>query len=61
MRRLGVRSVIVVPFIVMGAPVAVAVFMVTPDSARRYGADDLALAEEMARRAGQMIENARLH
>jgi PAS domain S-box-containing protein len=60
-RRLGVRSVIVVPFVVMGAPVAIAAFMVTPESGRRYGAEDLALAEEMARRAGQMIENARLH
>jgi PAS domain S-box-containing protein len=60
-RRLYVRSAIVVPFVVMGAPVAIATFMMTPESGRRYGAEDLALAQEMARRAAQMIENARLH
>jgi PAS domain S-box-containing protein len=60
-RRLDVRSAIVVPFVVMGAPVAIATFMMTPESGRRYGAEDLALAQEMARRAAQIIENARLH
>jgi hypothetical protein len=51
----------VIPFVVMGAPVALAVFATTPESGRRYVAEDLALAQEMARRAAQMIENARLH
>ena len=60
-RRLDVRSAIVVPFVVMGAPVAIATFMMTSESGRRYGAEDLAVAQEMARRAAQMIENARLH
>jgi PAS domain S-box-containing protein len=60
-RRLGVRSAMIVPFVVLGSLVAVAVFVMTPESGRRYGAEDLALAEEMARRAAQIIENARLH
>jgi PAS domain S-box-containing protein len=60
-RQLGARSVLIVPFSVLGTVVAVATFVMTPESARRYGPEDLALAEEMARRAGQMIENARLH
>ena len=60
-RRLEVRSAMVVPFVVMGVPVAIATFMMTPDSGRRYNAEDLPLAEEMARRAAQIIENARLH
>ena len=60
-QRLDARSAIVVPFVVMGSPVAIATFMLTPESGRSYGADDLALAQEMARRAAQVIENARLH
>ncbi|MCU1281565.1 MAG: multi-sensor signal transduction histidine kinase [bacterium] len=60
-KRLGVRSAMVVPFVVMGAPLAIATFMMTAESGRRYGASDLALAQEMARRAAQIIENARLH
>jgi PAS domain S-box-containing protein len=58
--RLDVRSAMVVPFVVMGVPVAIATFIMTPESGRRYGAEDLALAQEMARRAEQIIENARL-
>jgi PAS domain S-box-containing protein len=60
-RRLDVRSAMVVPFVVIGAPVAVATFMMTAESGRRFGPDDLALAQEMVQRAAQMIENARLH
>jgi PAS domain S-box-containing protein len=60
-RRLDVRSAIVVPFVVMGAPVAIATFMMTSESGRRHSGEDLVLAEEIARRAAQIIENARLH
>ncbi|HWE29280.1 MAG TPA: ATP-binding protein, partial [Polyangia bacterium] len=59
--RLGAVSIMIVPFIVLGAPIAVAVFVFTPESGRRHGPEDLALAQEMARRAAQIIENARLH
>src|SRR3982751_960243 len=34
---------------------------VSSDSGRRFGADDLKLAEELARRAAMAIENARLY
>jgi PAS domain S-box-containing protein len=60
-RRLGARSVMVLPFVVLGKPVAVATLVMTAASARRYEAGDLALGQEMARRAVQIIENARLH
>jgi PAS domain S-box-containing protein len=60
-RRIDVRSAIVVPIVVMGKTVAIATFMMTSESGRRYSAEDLALAEEMARRAQQIIENAKLH
>ena len=59
--RLGAGSIMIVPFVVLGVPIAVAVFVFTPESGRRHGPEDLALAQEMARRAAQIIENARLH
>jgi PAS domain S-box-containing protein len=58
--RLGAASIMIVPFVVLGTPIAVAVFVFTPESGRRHGPEDLALAQEMARRAAQIIENARL-
>jgi PAS domain S-box-containing protein len=61
LREVGARSCLLVPFLVLGKAVALAVYILTPESGRRYDAEDLALAEEMARRAGQIIENARLH
>ena len=61
LREVGARSCLLVPFLVLGKAVALAVFILTPESGRHYDADDIALAEEMARRAGQIIENARLH
>jgi PAS domain S-box-containing protein len=59
-RRLGVCSVIIIPIPVSSSLAAMA-FLMTSESGRRYGLDDLALAEELARRAGQVIENALLH
>jgi PAS domain S-box-containing protein len=61
LREVGARSCLLVPFLVLGKAVGIAVFLLTPESGRHYDADDVALAEEMARRAGQSIENARLH
>jgi PAS domain S-box-containing protein len=60
-RKLEAQSALVVPFVVLGSTIAVATFVVTADSGRRHEPEDLALAEELARRAGQIIENARLH
>jgi PAS domain S-box-containing protein len=59
--KLAPRSAMIVPFVVMGKTVAVAVFFTTVDSQRRFGLDDLQIAEELARRAAHIIENARLH
>ena len=59
-RRLGLRSALIVPFLVMGVPVALAAFAMTPESGRRYTTDDLAAAEEIAGRSTQIMENIQL-
>jgi PAS domain S-box-containing protein len=59
LRGLGLRSFIVVPFSgrdqILGS-----ISFVSAESGRRYDARDLRVAEELAARAGQAIENARL-
>ncbi|HYO71661.1 MAG TPA: ATP-binding protein, partial [Archangium sp.] len=59
--RIGVRSVIVVPLEAHGRRLAVMTFVTTDESGRRYGPEDLVLIGEVARRAAQAVENARLH
>jgi PAS domain S-box-containing protein len=59
-RELGVQSYMCVPLIARGRTLGVISF-VAAESERRYGADDLALAEDLARRAGTAIENAQLY
>ncbi len=59
LRALGVRSAMVVPLIA-GPRTLGAVTIVSTESARSYDQADLALAEELARRAALAIENARL-
>jgi PAS domain S-box-containing protein len=61
LREVGACSCMLIPFLVLGKAVALACFLLTPESGRRYGTEDMALAQEMARRAAQIIENARLH
>ncbi|HZS35234.1 MAG TPA: PAS domain-containing sensor histidine kinase, partial [Polyangia bacterium] len=61
LRELDARSLLAVPFVVLGKTVAVATFIMTGGSERRYRADDRAIAEELARRAAHILENARLH
>jgi PAS domain S-box-containing protein len=61
LKRFDAASVIVVPFIVMGSPIAIATFVYGLESGRRHSPADLPIAEEIARRAGQIVENARLH
>jgi PAS domain S-box-containing protein len=59
LRALGVQSAMVVPLI--GGPRALgALTMASAESGRRYNELDLALAEELARRAAAAIEQARL-
>ncbi len=61
LRRFGATTAIVLPFVVMGSPVAVATLVFGSESNRRHGSEDLAIAEDVARRAAQIVENARLH
>lgn len=58
-RSLGLTSYIVMPLIARGRILG-AISMVAAESKRRYGAEDLALVEELARRAATAIDNARL-
>ena len=60
LRQLGVRSAMVVPLRVR-EEVLGALTLVTGDSGRRLGPEDLAIAEELARRAALAVENARLY
>ena len=59
-RELGFQSIMSVPLTARDRMLGVISF-VAAESGRRYGRDDLALAEELARRAGTAIENAQLY
>jgi PAS domain S-box-containing protein len=59
LRRLDPRSAVVVPLVARGRVVGVLTLVVAGPS-RRYGADDLALAEDLAGRAAVAVDNARL-
>ena len=59
-RELGVQSYMCVPLMTRGEVLGVISF-VSAESGRRYRPDDLALAEELARRAGTAVENAQLY
>ena len=59
-RELGFQSYMCVPLFARGRIFGVMSF-VSAESGRRYGPQDLALAEELARRAGTAIENAQLY
>jgi PAS domain S-box-containing protein len=58
--ELGVRSYMCVPLVAHGEVLGV-ISLVAAESGRRYAAEDLAVAEELARRAGTAVENARLY
>jgi len=59
-RQLGPCSEIVIP-VTLSSSVATMLFFVTSESGRRYGQEDVALAEELVRRAAQLVDNARVH
>ena len=61
LRQLKPRSSIVVPLKARGRTVGGAAFVATDRSNRRYGASDLALAEELATRVALLVDNARLY
>jgi PAS domain S-box-containing protein len=60
-RVLEMRSVVIVPLAVAGRPPIGAMTLVMAESGRRFNNEDLALAEELARRAATAVENARLY
>jgi PAS domain S-box-containing protein len=58
-KQLGFQSYMCAPLTARGRALG-AITLVSTDPARRYGARDLALVEELARRAGLVIDNVRL-
>ena len=60
-RELGVQSYICVPLVAHGELLGVISLVAAAESGRRYGSEDLALAEELARRVGTAVENAKLY
>jgi len=60
-RDLHMRSVIVVPLVAGGRPPIGTLTLVMAESGRTFDPDDLGLAEELGRRAGTAVENARLY
>jgi PAS domain S-box-containing protein len=56
----GMRSVIAVPLTARGRVLG-ALALVTAESGRRYGDGDLVIAQDVARRAGLSLDNARLY
>jgi PAS domain S-box-containing protein len=60
-RQLEMRSIITVPLAVPGRPPFGALTLVMAESGRHFDAEDLAVAEELGRRAGAAVENARLY
>jgi len=60
LREMGLRSMMIVPLIVQGRAIG-AISFVFAESGREYSPKDLALAQDLARRAALAIENARLY
>ena len=60
LRALGLRSAMVVPIAALGQPIGV-LTLASGESGRRFGREELALTEELGRRAGFALENARLY
>lgn len=61
LRLVGYRSMIVVPLRARERIIGALGLISTTDSGRRYSTDDVALAEEFARRCGVALDNARLY
>jgi signal transduction histidine kinase len=60
MRAVGAGSLMSLPLVARGRALGVLTLIVSV-SGRRYGAPDLTLAEELARRCALAVDNARLH
>ncbi|WDT77365.1 MAG: PAS domain S-box protein [Candidatus Manganitrophus sp.] len=59
-KALGIKSAMIVPLSARGKTLG-ALSFVTMESGRRFGEDDLSLAEDLARRVAVAIDNARLY
>ncbi len=60
LRELDSRAVMIVPLTARGRMLG-ALSLISTAPGRMYDAGDLAIAEELARRCGQAVDNARLH
>jgi PAS domain S-box-containing protein len=60
LRKLGARSILIVPLRVPARVIGVLTFA-TDASGRRFDRDDLELAEQLGRRAAVAVDNSRLH
>ena len=60
LERLGMTSLIITPLMARGRTLG-AIAFVASNSGRRYGEDDLVLAEELASRVALAVDNARLY
>jgi PAS domain S-box-containing protein len=60
LRRLGLKSYMIVPLIARGRTLG-AISLVSAESGQGYGPAELELAEELARRAALAVDNARLY
>lgn len=61
LRKVGSRSVLVVPLLAGGRVIGTLSMGTTVESGRRLGPRELEVAEELGRRAGVAVNNARLH
>ena len=61
LQELGLESYVCVPLKGIDGAALGAITLVSSDAGHRFGAEDLVLAEELARRAASAIENARLY
>jgi PAS domain S-box-containing protein len=59
-RQLEVCSLLVVP-VPLSSSRATMTFLMTSESGRRYGSEDVALAEELGKRVALIVDNARVH
>lgn len=60
LQSVGMRAALVVPMAAHGATIG-ALALASAETPRRFSAADVELAEELARRAGTAVENARLY
>ncbi len=60
LRSLKLKSMMIVPLIARGHTLGALTF-ISAESGRRYGPPDLALAQDLARRAALSVDNARLY